>query len=56
MQKVRKKVEKILGNTLKRLNEPHLITIFLGIFVGILVGSIPIHFPNMPMPAKLGLA
>ena len=50
------KVEKILGNTLKRLNEPHLITIFLGIFVGILVGSIPIHFPNMPMPAKLGLA
>ena len=51
-----KKVEQILGNTLKRLNEPHLITIFLGIFVGILVGSIPIHFPNMPMPAKLGLA
>ena len=51
-----KKVETILGNTLKRLNEPHLITIFLGIFVGILVGSIPIHFPNMPMPAKLGLA
>lgn len=50
------KVEKILGNTLKRLNEPHLITIFLGIFVGILLGSIPIHFPNMPMPAKLGLA
>lgn len=50
------KVEKMLGNTLKRLNEPHLITIFLGIFVGILVGSIPIHFPNMPMPAKLGLA
>lgn len=50
------KVEKILGNTLKRLNEPHLITIFLGIFVGILVGSIPIYFPNMPMPAKLGLA
>ena len=51
-----KKVETILGNTLKRLNEPHLITIFLGIFVGILVGSIPFHFPNMPMPAKLGLA
>ena len=51
-----KKVEGILGNTLKRLNEPHLITMFLGIMVGILVGSIPIHFPNMPMPAKLGLA
>lgn len=51
-----KRVEKILGNTLKRLNEPHLITIFFGVMLGILVGSIPIHFPNMPMPAKLGLA
>lgn len=50
------RVEKILGNTLKRLNEPHLITIFFGVMLGILVGSIPIHFPNMPMPAKLGLA
>lgn len=50
------KVEKILGNTLKRLNEPHLIAIFFGICAGILVGSMPFHFPNMPMPAKLGLA
>ncbi len=50
------KVETVLGNTLKRLNEPHLITIFLGIMAGILVGGIPIYFPNMPMPAKLGLA
>ncbi len=50
------KVETVLGNTLKRLNEPHLITIFLGIMTGILVGGIPIYFPNMPMPAKLGLA
>ncbi len=50
------KVESFLGNTLKRLNEPHLLTIFLGIMVGILVGGIPIYFPNMPMPAKLGLA
>ncbi len=50
------KVESFLGNTLKRLNEPHLFTIFVGILLGILVGSIPIHFPNMPMPAKLGLA
>ncbi len=50
------KVESYLGNTLKRLNEPHLLTIFLGILAGILVGGIPIYFPNMPMPAKLGLA
>lgn len=51
-----RKAEKMLGNTLKRLNEPHLITIFVGILIGILVGSIPIYFPGMPTPAKLGLA
>jgi putative transport protein len=50
------RVELILGNTLKRLNEPHLITIFVGIFLGILFGSIPFYFPGMPMPVKLGLA
>lgn len=50
------RVEKMLGNTLKRLNEPHLITIFVGIFLGILFGSIPVYFPSMPMPVKLGLA
>ena len=51
-----KKAEAMLGNTLKRLNEPHIITIFLGIMLGILLGSIPIYFPNMPMPVRLGLA
>ncbi len=51
-----KKAETMLGNTLKKLNDPHIITIFLGILVGILVGSIPIYFPNMPMPVRLGLA
>lgn len=51
-----KKAEAMLGNTLKRLNNPHIITIFLGILMGILVGSIPIYFPNMPMPVRLGLA
>ncbi len=50
------KAEAMLGNTLKRLNNPHIITIFLGILMGILVGSIPIYFPNMPMPVRLGLA
>lgn len=51
-----KKAEVMLGNTLKHLNNPHIITIFLGILMGILVGSIPIYFPNMPMPVRLGLA
>ncbi len=50
------KVEKFLGNTLKRLNEPHIITIFIGIFFGILFGSIPFYIPGIPMPVKLGLA
>lgn len=50
------KVEKLLGNALKKLNEPPIITIFVGIFLGILFGSIPFYFPGMPMPVKLGLA
>lgn len=50
------KVEKLLGNTLKHLNEPHIITIFLGIFLGIILGSLPIYFPHLPMPAKLGMS
>lgn len=45
-----------LGNSMKRLNEPNMITLFVGIFLGILVGSIPFAFPGMPMPVKLGLA
>ena len=49
-------VEKVLGNSLKRLNEPNLITIFVGIALGILLGSIPITFPGIPQPVKLGLA
>jgi putative transport protein len=51
-----KKAEQLLGNTLKRLNEPHIFTIFIGILFGVLLGSIPISFPNMLMPMKLGLA
>ncbi|MBR4482621.1 MAG: transporter, partial [Paludibacteraceae bacterium] len=51
-----KKAEKMLGDTLKRLRYPHLVSLFLGILAGIIVGSIPIYIPNMPMPAKLGLA
>lgn len=49
-------VEKVLGNSMKRLNEPNLITIFVGIALGIVLGSIPITFPGIPQPVKLGLA
>lgn len=49
-------VEKILGNQMKRLNEPNLAPIFIGIFLGVLLGSIPFAFPCIPQPVKLGLA
>ena len=49
-------VEKVLGNSMKRLNEPNLIAIFVGIGLGIILGSIPITFPGIPQPIKLGLA
>ena len=45
-----------LGNSMRRLNEPNLITMFIGIFLGILVGSIPLQFPGRSGPRKLGLA
>jgi len=45
-----------LGNSMKRLNEPNLVTMFIGIFLGIILGSLPIQFPGMSVPMKLGLA
>jgi len=51
-----KNVEKVLGNEMKRLNEPNLISIFIGILLGVIVGSIPFAFPGIPQPIKLGLA
>ena len=45
-----------MGNSMKRLNEPNMITIFVGIFLGIVLGSIPIQFPGMSTAMKLGLA
>ena len=45
-----------LGNQEKKLDHPNLISIFLGIAVGILFGSLPIAIPGMPVPLKLGLA
>ncbi|MDR1632790.1 MAG: putative transporter [Dysgonamonadaceae bacterium] len=49
-------VETMLGNQMKRLNEPNLVPIFIGIFFGVLLGSIPFAFPGIPQPVKLGLA
>ena len=46
----------VLGNQMKSLNTPNIVTIFVGLFLGILVGSLPISFPGMPTPVKLGLA
>jgi putative transport protein len=50
------KVAEVLGNSLKRLNEPNLIALFIGIALGIILGSIPFAFPGIPQPIKLGLA
>ncbi|MDR2813224.1 MAG: putative transporter [Prevotellaceae bacterium] len=49
-------VEKKLGNSLKRLNAPNLFPLFLGIFLGVILGSFPITFSGIPQPVKLGLA
>ena len=46
----------MMGNTVKRLNAPNIATIFVGIMVGIIFGSLPISIPGMPVPMKLGLA
>jgi len=45
-----------MGNSMRRLNEPNMFTMFLGIVIGILVGSIPLMMPGMSVPMKLGLA
>ena len=50
------RVERLLGNSVKRLDHPNVGAIFLGILVGILFGSIPFQFPGMATPLKLGLA
>lgn len=50
------RVADIMGNSVKRLDSPNIATIFIGILVGILFGSIPLAIPGMPVPLKLGLA
>lgn len=49
-------VEKVLGNAIKSLKEPNLVAVFIGIILGLVLGSIPISFPGISEPVKLGLA
>ena len=51
-----KRVEKILGNAVKSLNEPNLVSVFIGMILGLMVGSIPLSIPGISAPVKLGLA
>lgn len=50
------RVAEIMGNSVKRLNAPNIATIFVGIMVGIIFGSLPFAIPGMPVPLKLGIA
>ncbi|WP_311589903.1 putative transporter [Prevotella disiens] len=50
------RVAKMMGNSEKHLNAPNIATIFIGIVVGIIFGSLPLAIPGMPVPLKLGLA
>ncbi len=49
-------VEKILGNAVKSLNEPNLAAVFIGLILGLTLGSIPVTIPGISTPVKLGLA
>lgn len=49
-------VEKVIGNSQKRLLEPDFLSLFGGLVIGIMIGSIPIFIPSLPVPVKLGFA
>lgn len=51
-----KDVSKLLGDEVKRLTMPNLFAIFSGIFLGVLIGMLPIAIPGMSTPVKLGIA
>jgi putative transport protein len=50
------RVTEMMGNSVKRLDAPNIATIFIGILIGIIFGSLPIAIPGMPVPLKLGIA
>ena len=49
-------VEALLGNEKKELNNPNLLSLFVGIILGLVLGSIPLSIPGISMPIKLGIA
>lgn len=49
-------VASMMGNSIRRLDAPNIATIFIGIIIGIIFGSLPIAIPGMPVPMKLGIA
>lgn len=51
-----KQAEEIIGNSEKKLMEPDFLSLFGGLLIGILIGSIPIMIPSLPVPIKLGFA
>ena len=51
-----KLIEKVFGNSKKRLQHPHIAELFFGIVLGVILGSIPLYIPGMSSPVKLGLA
>mgnify|MGYP001318822212 CR=1 FL=1 len=50
------RVAAVMGSSIKRLDAPNIATIFVGVFIGILFGSIPVAIPGIPVPIKLGIA
>lgn len=50
------KVENVLGNTVTKLKDPNLAVIFIGLVLGLLLGSVPVFIPGISAPVKLGLA
>jgi putative transport protein len=50
------KVSEMVGNKTEALNLPHIVPVFVGIMLGVILGSLPISFPGMPAPVRLGLA
>lgn len=49
-------VEQFFGNSVKTLNEPNIGSIFLGLVLGLALGTIPINIPGMDTPIRLGVA
>jgi putative transport protein len=49
-------IEQVLGNSLEQINHPQVMPIFIGISLGVVLGSIPLYIPGIPSAVKLGLA